>query len=61
MTDDLATQRTESSHVIDMKVKFKFGTDILISKELLDRWEMPYEETQLEDSFLGPSLRIKRG
>lgn len=45
---------------IDCKMGVKFCKDIMVAKAICDKWGISYEEAELEDSPVGPALRIKR-
>ena len=38
----------------------KFSNSIFISKQKCDEWKIPYKEEELENTFMGKCLRIKR-
>lgn len=44
----------------DAKMGVKFSNDMMIARYLCDQWKIPYEESDLEDSMIGPALRIKK-
>ena len=50
----------EYSTSMEATLSVKFNDDIFLMKSFLDQWKIPYKEEDLEMSFCGLGLRIKK-